>query len=144
MKAYATFLVDRPDLDRVLARWKIPPEKWTPIMGRLHDYCIFLGDKLLGKSITVQLVKHRNWTADQRRRVRACYGNSELILNLAYLDLSDGLTLHNVLIHELAHEYAESHQADAYHEALSRLGAKLAKLACDETAVVGAWFTPAE
>lgn len=38
-----------------------------------------------------------------------------------------------LLIHEFGHEYCGDHLSDKYHEALSRLGAKLKRLALEKS-----------
>jgi len=119
---------------------EIPSERWTPYMRDLHAYCVVLGGVLLGRPIRVKLVNHRGWaTPDGQRRVRACYGNGELILNLAYLP-ERGVGLHEVLLHELAHEYGHNHLSDEYHAALSKLGAKLAQAVVDDAGQYTPWF----
>lgn len=107
----------------------VTPDKWPT--GALALVRLFenVGVALLGHAIEIQVV-------NDPRAYAACYGSRSLLLNLRRLgkewfaSCQPGARVEekhlDLLLHELAHEFAEDHFSEAYHKALSRLGAKLA------------------
>lgn len=111
----------------------VPKEKWTPAMRKVVDYSRELGQKLLDRSVNVDIL------SDVTEGYGACYGSQGLVFNLGRLskaffeDCATGATdaLNQLLIHEFSHEIESNHLSDKYHEASCKLGAKLARLALD-------------
>lgn len=109
----------------------IPPEKWTDEQKAVVAYMKRVGAVLIGRSFEAKIVKTTN-------NFSAAYGRSSgLSLNVFRLGhawfktaASGSLdALHELLIHELGHEYSGDHLSSDYHDALCCLGTKLANLA---------------
>ena len=128
----------------------VPRERWTPAMACVADYVARVGSVLLSSWAR----NRRNdvatiWpVSDTRLEVRilsdvtlgyaACYSvDGGIVFNLgrlghAFFDAcktGPTVQLNDLVLHELAHDFEDSHLSDGYHEALSRLGAKLVALA---------------
>jgi hypothetical protein len=111
----------------------VPKEKWTSAMRKVVGYSSELGQRLLDRHISVDIL------SDVTEGYGACYGNQGLVFNLGRLgkaffdDCATGATdaLNQLLIHEFSHEIESNHLSDKYHEASCKLGAKLARLALD-------------
>jgi hypothetical protein len=108
----------------------IPPDRWTPGMREVADYAVFLGQELLGVSITVSFVNTTN-------NFSACYGPGDLHFNLFRLGhkwFEHGITeeVDRLLIHEFGHQWASDHLSEEYHDALCLLGARLKRLALEK------------
>lgn len=111
----------------------VPREKWTPTMHRVVEYAIDVCRELLGHDVRVGIL------SDITESWAACFGNQGLVFNLGRLghdffnECAQGPTdrLNQLLIHELGHGMpgGDNHLAEAYHEGLCKLGAKLARLA---------------
>jgi hypothetical protein len=106
--------------------------KMTPTQKALCSYTEWLGQKLMGLSLDVRVVNSKQGFA-------ACYGDQELLYNLRSLGKAwfrswqkHFVRVHELIIHEFAHEYEESHLSDDYHKACCKLGAKLAKLMLED------------
>jgi hypothetical protein len=95
-------------------------------------YCKRLSERLLGKEIEVRMVR-------LPVAYGAAYGHRCLDLNYNRLgkrwfeEVAEGDVdtlddCHQLLIHELAHEYESDHLSAGYHRACCRLGAKLARI----------------
>jgi hypothetical protein len=109
----------------------VPREKWTPGMVQIAEYAEALASRLMKRSITVQ------YHNDAMYQFAAWYGGRTLTFNvgrLGYRWFEQGATdaVNRLLIHEFGHEYSDDHLAHGYHDALCRLGARLARLALDE------------
>ncbi len=107
----------------------IPREQWTEAMVQVEEITRWLAETLEVRSdLQVRFVrpKQRHWAA--------CYGKGYgLDWNVTCLGRRwfESWPLHatellDTVIHELAHESAENHLDSAFHEACTRLGAKLA------------------
>jgi hypothetical protein len=107
----------------------VPESEWTPGIRNVVRYSEFIARKLMGVSITVKVVRtHNNFAA--------CYGDRSLDFNLLRLGhkfFDNGITedVDDLLLHELGHEYSPNHLSEDYYKALTRLGAKLKKLALE-------------
>ena len=116
----------------------IPSEKWTDEQKAVVDYMTRVGALLIGRQFKGKIVKTTNAFV-------AAYGKtSGLVLNVFRLGhawfktaASGSLDeLHELLIHELGHEYSGDHLSSEYHDALCRLGAKLTRIAVDNPAAL--------
>ncbi|MBI3372386.1 MAG: sensor histidine kinase [Betaproteobacteria bacterium] len=104
----------------------IPQEKWTRDMRALDVFARRLAAAILeGTNICVTYVLEAgvHWLAN--------YGVGELTINLGRLGKTwpeQGLTedVLGLLVHEFGHQYSGDHLAVDYHDALCRIGARLA------------------
>lgn len=106
-------------------------EDWTPAIQAVVAYAERIGERLLGFNLTVKVANSISWP------YAGAYGGRRLILNLGRLghgwfERKDIVEINQLLIHEFGHEYSMNHLEAAYHDALCRLGGKLALLALDE------------
>lgn len=116
----------------------VDPDDWNDDMRNIAAYVEGLATHLLGFPIRV---KYHN---DSTYGFSAWYGGRQLTFNvgrLGYRFFAQGPTvaLNRLVIHELGHEYSGNHLSHDYHDALCKLGAKLAKLALDEPQFFGAF-----
>lgn len=105
-------------------------------MKLVRQYAIALAEKLMKVKLRVSFLD----TDDSD--MLATYGNSLGDHRLTFyvrqlgenwFDLDKNIEdIDDLLIHEFGHEYSGNHLDKAYHDALSRLGARLKKLALDE------------
>jgi hypothetical protein len=107
----------------------IGPDEQTPGMRRLVAYSQALARKLLNAEIRVDLSRENNF--------RAAFGGGRLVFNLGTLGHSffdQGLTedVDELILHEFGHHFEGNHLSEGYHNALTRLGAKLKHLALAE------------
>lgn len=116
----------------------IPQEKWTDEQKAVVDYMTRVGALLIGRQFKGKIVKTTNAFV-------AAYGKTTgLTLNVfrlghAWFKTAAGGSLdelHELLIHELGHEYSGDHLSSDYHDALCRLGAKLTRIAVDNPAAL--------
>lgn len=108
---------------------KIPESEWTEGMRNIARYSVFLGNELLGASITTIFVNTEN-------KFLAAFGRCELHFNVRHLGrewFDQGATeaVDQLLIHEFGHHFSGDHLSEAYHEALCMLGARLKRLAME-------------
>lgn len=108
----------------------IPESEWTEGMRNIAAYGVFLGNELLGASITTILVNTEN-------KFLAAFGKCELHFNVCRLGrqwFDQGATevVDQLLIHEFGHHFSGDHLSEAYHEALCLLGARLKRLALEK------------
>lgn len=116
----------------------VPPEDWTPGMGRVVAFTKALAWDLLGVNLSVRVV-------DTTNNFSACYSRDvpALDFNLGRLGVSwfdvrdhDGLaTVVDLVIHELGHHFTSDHLSDKYHNALTWLAAQTAVLALKQPEV---------
>lgn len=108
----------------------VDPSKWTDAIRSTVEYSIRMAKRLIGREISVTIASDVGWP------FAATYGSAQLTYNLGRLGhkFFEGplLAKNELLLHELAHESASNHLSSDYHDALSRLGAKLAQLALEE------------
>jgi hypothetical protein len=112
----------------------LPEEQWTPEIKAVVAYVRRLAPMLVGATVAVQISVDPGWP------FRAAYGSGELILNLKRLGhrwfSAESLPeVNRLLIHELGHHFSGDHLSAEYHDALCRLGARLAELALAETSL---------
>jgi len=99
----------------------------TPVMLRARSHAKRVAERIIGKEIAVHFANDRNWP------FVACYGDSELIVNVPRVptlreDTLDEDALNELLLHELAHDRVSDHLSNSFHEECCRLGALLAKM----------------
>ncbi len=107
----------------------VPASKWSAGMKEIVEWAETLAQDLLGASINVGIV-------NDPRNYSACYSRENgLLLNMRRLGRkwfrpgpSDKVL--ELLIHEFGHHYASDHLSDEYHDALCRLAARVANVAC--------------
>jgi len=114
----------------------VPEEKWTQGMREVVQLSKRLATKLMGVHLNVSIVRAPNFSA--------CFGSG--VVSGSHLDFSlqrlghrwfnnwrqNRAAVFDLLIHEFAHHYEENHLSEHYHEAVSKLGGKLAELALTE------------
>jgi hypothetical protein len=110
----------------------VPYDKYTDEMKRVVKYAKGLAYKLLDCNIQVTVVSKATWP------YAATYGPGHLTFNLGRLGhawFNDGPReeVDELLLHEFSHHYSSDHLSEAYHDAICKLGAKLAQLALSET-----------
>lgn len=105
----------------------LAPDSWTPRMSAVADYTQRLGRELLGAEVSVRMVRDIAWP------FAAVYTPHCVTFNLGRLGHKwfEGprAAITELIVHELAHEFSGDHLSADYHDALSRLGAKLAEIA---------------
>jgi len=105
-------------------------ENWTPAMERVASYAQAVAVKIMGVNIVV------DYANDFNAPFSAAYGSRHLRFNVAKLGYKwferDMVPISDLIIHEFGHEYSGDHLSSEYHDALTLLGAKLAKLALVE------------
>jgi hypothetical protein len=104
----------------------LPRERWTAAMNDIAAFASALGEIVIGKPITVDIANDVGWPFG------ACYGQRRITFNAGRLGHSwfDGgrkdPDVLRLIIHELAHEYASDHLSKEYHDALCKVGARVA------------------
>lgn len=110
----------------------VPRAKWTPAMEAVVDYIDRLSPRVLDLPgpVATTIVSDATWP------FRATYGPGSLTLNLGRLGhkwfegpLED---INDLLLHEFGHHYSGNHLSSDYHDALTRLGARLTQLALQQ------------
>ncbi len=105
----------------------MPYDTWSPGMKRVGVYTQRLGQALLGTHVTVNMVNDFKWP------FLATYGAGSLTFNMGRLGRKwfDGSRepITELMLHEYAHHFSGNHLSSDYHDALCKLGAKLAELA---------------
>jgi hypothetical protein len=109
----------------------VPYDKYTDEMKRVVKYAKALGWKLLDCNIQVDVASKVTWP------YAATYGPGRLTFNLgrlghAWFNGGPREDVDQLLIHEFGHHYSSDHLSEEYHDALCKLGAKLAQLALRE------------
>ncbi|MDP1794938.1 MAG: hypothetical protein Q8K63_12465, partial [Acidimicrobiales bacterium] len=105
---------------------KIDPAEWTRGMRIVADYARKLGEFLLGRSISVTVVRY-----DLGEQVLAHYARGgQLTFNVTklghrFFNERDQAKIDALLIHEFAHEYESDHFDHRYLDAACDLGAKM-------------------
>lgn len=107
----------------------VAEEDWSPAVRAVAAYARRLAPLLIGREISVQIASEVAWP------FAATYGGGQLTLNLGRLGHrwfeGDQLSINDLLLHELGHEYASNHLSEDYYKALTRLGASMVQLALD-------------
>jgi hypothetical protein len=118
----------------------VPEEKWTPGVKRVVRYSEELAFKIMNRSISVRIASDITWP------FAATYGAGQLTFNLGRLGhafFDGGLrAVDELLIHEFGHEYSDNHLDEKYHDALCRLGSKLADLARNDPGFFSEFMPP--
>lgn len=103
----------------------------TPGMRAVVKYAERIGEALLGFEPVVNVARDR-----YNRKFRAWYGSRCLTFNLVtcghkfFNEFPANIDeVNDLLIHEFGHEYCSNHLDEAYYRALTRLGAKMVRLA---------------
>lgn len=127
------------DDPRAPVRNELPRSRWTPAMKRIVAFTEHLGERLTGERPDVLIIN------DRQVHARAIYGRrpgGDLFeFNLAHLGRawfeqpSASEPVLDLILHELGHHHERDHLSDGYHTALTRLGARLARLALAEPAL---------
>jgi hypothetical protein len=108
---------------------ELDPSKWTPGMNRVVVFAESAGVHLLGEEISVRLVVEPTWP------FAATFGKSKvLVMNVGRLGkawFENGINddLLDLIIHELGHSNSCDHLDVEYHDALTRLGARMTRWA---------------
>ncbi len=109
----------------------IPEDQLSNGMLRVMHFAHNAARKLLGHGLTVLFAREPEWD------VKATYGKTRvLVFNVPALGpdfFLGGITneVIDLLIHEFGHEYESDHLSRNYYHTLTRLGAKMTRLALD-------------
>jgi hypothetical protein len=108
----------------------IPMENWTKGMLRIDLFAKTVALHLLDCHVEVRMVNEFTWPFS------ATYGPGSLTFNVARLGhkfFDNGITdqVIDLLIHEYGHHYESDHLSREYNDALTKLGAKMTRLALD-------------
>lgn len=107
----------------------IAEDKWTDGMRAVANFCKLMAEHLMDVNLTVVM------EAELTQPYSANYGRRQLTFNAyrlgkRWFDLQNNFNgIVDLMIHEFGHEYASSHLDARYHEGLTRLAAKTARLA---------------
>lgn len=107
----------------------IPENEWTPGMRAVADFCKMVAKHVLDANITVVMEN------ELTQPYGANYGHRRLTFNVpklrkSWFDLANNFTsVVRLVIHEFGHHYAMNHLDEDYHDALSKIGAKLTQFA---------------
>ncbi len=122
-------------------RSELPRSQWTPGMECIVAFTERIGDRLTGERPTVLIINDRHVPAS------ATYGRgtrgAQFEFNLAHLGRKwfeqepASEPVLDLVLHEFGHHFSHDHLSARYHEALTRLGARLARLALAEPALFG-------
>jgi hypothetical protein len=120
---------------------EIPEEEWTEEMRHTASYALALAGKLINKAIVVRIVDDPKWGFS------ATFGDTRLTLNRGVLgnkwfERGPSEEVHELLLHEFAHNFESNHLSNRFYEACCRLGAKLVQLAMDDPALLLKWWKP--
>ena len=109
---------------------------WTEGMKKFARIAGYVSEHLIGKHVGVVIANDPGWNFE------GVYGQGQLTINAAKHGGPEGFdymendclneAMLEFLIHELAHDVEANHLSARYHDALCRLGGKLARLALDE------------
>lgn len=110
----------------------IPTEKWTKGMWHVSNFAHACAIALLGHPTETR------FTSDIAWQFAATYGQTGILvfnkakLGNAFFDngITDGVI--DLIIHEFGHEYESDHLSRRYIDALTKLGAKMARLALEK------------
>jgi hypothetical protein len=127
----------------------VPEEKWTPQQRWILEHAERIGTALLEIDVRAELVD------DRHQRYGACFGAGRVSFNRnGFAGLgktwfnqraSEGPfseELNWLLIHEFGHHFSGNHLDSKFHDALCRLGAKLARLAVEQPSLFIPMETP--
>lgn len=113
----------------------VESHRWTPDERARVEYAIKLADLLIDADIRVRIADNPRWP------FRATFGDRELILNRGVLGSrwfkgppDEGVLA--LLLHEFAHHYEGDHLSDKLHDAICKLGARLALLSAADPSVL--------
>lgn len=105
----------------------LPEADWTDDIRAVVEYARRILPPLVGGPVHVTIATDITWP------FAGAYGSRRLTLNLGRLGhkwFAGPLEpINDLLLHEAAHEFAPNHLSAEYHDALSRLGAKLTGIA---------------
>jgi hypothetical protein len=120
----------------------IDPDAWTENIKIVVDFAHKLAERLLGRTINVEVANAPWWGAGGGGGVRATYGPSgTLVLNHGILKDSwfagPMEEIISLIIHEFGHEYCLDHLSKNYYRALTDLAGKITLLALTEPELFG-------
>lgn len=105
--------------------------KWTPHMVDTVDYIKRVAEAVVESPVTVDITSDVTWWP------AAVYGPGHMVLNLGKLGhkwfdrAAEGQLerINELVLHELGHHLSGDHLSEKYHDALTKYGARLTKLA---------------
>lgn len=106
----------------------IKPEDWTPGMNRIVEFARVAAKELMHATIRVQIANDPTWGT------AATYGPGKLLFNAGRLGFNwfdEGISeeVIDLIIHEFGHHYEMDHLSRGYYDALTKLGARMTRLA---------------
>lgn len=110
----------------------IPYDRWSDAMRDIARFASALGSEVLDAPVSVEIANDVGWP------FAACFGKRRLTFNagrLGHAWFGRGRRDPDVLrlvIHELAHHYASDHLSREYHDALCKVGARVAIVALEQ------------
>lgn len=109
----------------------IPPSEWSPEMRFVADYFVKMASKLMSVRLEIVMLDTRDSVAATYERLSSDHGRVTFHVESLGRDwFSDNHDekIDDLMIHEFGHHFESNHLSNAYHQALTRLGAKLARL----------------
>ena len=108
----------------------IPHEKWNDGMTNIAEFAEMVGYYVLGTTVMIKFVADVTWP------YLATYGGRELTFNKGTLGnrfFENGITeeVIDLIIHEYGHHYESDHLSRNYYRALTKIAARLTRLALD-------------
>lgn len=123
---------DSPDATALTC---LDPSDWSDAERARVEFSKSLAARLIGVPIRVRIANDATW------RFAATFGGAELILNRgvlgrAWFEGQPSDRVLELLLHEFAHHFESDHLSTGYYKALCRLGARLARAAAENPAVL--------
>jgi hypothetical protein len=108
---------------------------WTSGMRWFVDFAIAIAKAIIDKNITVLLANDRHWQPAGAFGPDGTLHINAAKLGHAWFDDTASESQLDLLIHEFGHHVEGNHLSEKYHEALTKIGAKLARLAIERPEV---------
>jgi len=112
---------------------RVPESDYTAAMRAVAQMVRDVGDEVIGKPVNVRFV-----TCEPNDGTRAMYESARTIMTFnlsslgeAWFRASNLLSILDLVIHELAHEYVSDHFSESYYRETTRIGACLAMVALE-------------
>jgi hypothetical protein len=119
-------------------RQTLPEAEWSEGMRNVAAYSKAVAERLMAAQVTVEIVNDRDCMNFGATYGKGPGGTGKLEFNMRTLgrrwfdgDPTDPV-IGWLIIHEFGHHYSGDHLSSDYHDAVCRLGARLARLALDE------------
>lgn len=112
-------------------------DELTSDMKRVRQYAQFIGNTSGVEGLHVKFKKssqERHWSACFSKSLRCMTFNAP-VLGKMWFRPENRMNITDLIIHELAHNWSDSHLSDEFHEACTMIGAKLVEAAIATPAI---------